>query len=171
MTDMTDTLELDDDSSDIRLKSSSHRIDLRRLPEPFLDAVSVFMSRSAADPVSMLALFGHMFAGLHVNEIRDRMVIIDGNTVKHPSREIIRKNLVAMYAAIKQIYVESAGERSVSPLYPHDTIASATMLGEPVLQTLFASKEEAHERETQNPKGTVGESEDHQAKTETFPFA
>lgn len=171
MTELTDVCILDDDS-DIRLKSSSHRIDVRRLPEPFLDAVSDFMGATTNDPISMLSLFGHMFAGLHVNEIRDRIVLLDGSSVKHPSREIIRKNLVAMYADIKTRYQDHMGGFSVSPLYPHDTMASVIELGEPTLQNIFAPKEDTHEnRETSNPKGTHGESENTQAKAEAFPFA
>ena len=167
-----EVLSFDDVDSDIRLKSSSHRIDVRRLPEPFLDAVNEFLASPVIDPVSMLSLFGHMFAGLHVNEIRDRILLMDGHTVKHPSREIIRKNLVSMYADIKGLYQQRMGGFSVSPLYPHDTIAAAAELGEPVLQNLFAIKEEHHDKqETANTKGTFVEGESHPAKAETFPFA
>ena len=168
----TDVMLLDDESNDIRLKSSSHRIDVRRLPEPFLDAVSEYLSSGEADPVSMLSLFGHMFAGLHVNEIRDRIVLMDGVSVRHPSREIIRKNLVAMYADIKRRYQTDTGDLFVSPLYPHDTIAAASELGEPALQNLFEAKEEHHDsRETANAKGTGIEGENDTAETKTVPFA
>ena len=145
----------------VRLKSSSHRINIDLLPENYLDAVASVLSRADVDPIDKLAFLSYMMASLHVNEIRDRLLIVEKNTVKHPSRELIRKKIVGMCQLIKEEYISQHGDSYVSPQYREDTMVPVistyeTSTAEPaaVIQYIHGeddeqSKESHHDEEAQ----------------------
>ena len=155
-----DLTDIERRMSDVRLKSSSHRVDMSKLPESFLESVGDLLSKRVNDPLALLAFYAHMVSGLHVNEIRERIVLLDGARAKHPSREIVRKKLVAMYAELKNLYTAANGSGVIAPLYPHDTMDSAAGFQDQ-LQSILSAKEETHGSKDTHAEGNdaAGQSE------------
>ena len=145
-------METDLDLSPIRLKSSQDRVDISKLPEEFINSVIAVVEEYKHDPMMIITMYGHMLTGLRINELRDRIILIEKDKVFHPSREFVRKKIVEIYEAIRKHFHKTHGDITLTPQYS-DTVSSTSVLSYKQVQTIGDSESEEQDK---NETGITG---------------
>jgi len=145
-----DLYESDSDDISIRLKSSRDQVNPDSLSDEYLEALteSIEFYKENNDPIAIITTISHMFSGLRINDIRDRLVIYKNGRVYHPSREFVRKKIVGMYLDVQQRFVEKNPHVSVSPIYKDKNINPDICCHGPIGDEEYYDEEESYPSES-----------------------
>lgn len=103
--------------NDIKLRNSGTTINISRLPDSFIDTMIETVEELKDNPIQILVSYAYIFCGLTLEEIRDRIIIIDNNKPRFISKEFIRKNIKNFYETIQQNYNKLYGDNLIATLY------------------------------------------------------
>ena len=112
----TMTYREDNDILNVKLRGSGQIINLSRMPDEFVDVLHDVIT-GTEDPYTILAAWAYMFAGLSIDEIRERFIIQEGTRAKFVSREYVRQKIKVFYEEIHRVYSARYGESTISTLY------------------------------------------------------
>lgn len=100
----------------VKLRRNGQIINISRLPDSIVESIYEAF-RLETDPYTILAAYAYIFAGLNIDEIRERFVLTDCSKTRIASREYIRQKIRTIYVAIKNYHTEHYGDIDITTIY------------------------------------------------------